>query len=76
MLKELSGESRIATAKSFDAHPGLFTLGSSILDRGDVLAGPDLAAELQQILLLQCSRACAFRLASLVSRRSARALRL
>lgn len=50
MLGELTGEARVAKARSLAPHPGLFTLGSSALDGPDILAGPDLSGELQQIL--------------------------
>jgi hypothetical protein len=50
MLGELSGEARVAKALSLATHPGLFTLGSSALGGPDVLAGPDLPGELQEIL--------------------------
>ena len=50
MLQELSGEARVAKAKSLPPHPGLFTLGVSALGGPDVLAGPDLPKELEQIL--------------------------
>ena len=33
-----------------EEHPGLFTIGSSMLGGGDVLAGPDLQDELRGIL--------------------------
>ncbi len=50
MLDELTGKARVTKARSLAPHPGLFTLGHSALDGPDVLAGPDLPAELQQIL--------------------------
>jgi hypothetical protein len=50
MLSELSGEARLEKARSLPPHPGLFTLGSSVLGGPDVLAGPDLPDELQEIL--------------------------
>ena len=49
MLKELSGGARVAKAKSLEPHPGLFTFGVSSWGGPDVLAGPDLPSELQQI---------------------------
>jgi hypothetical protein len=49
MLRELAGRGRIVKAQSLGPHPGLFTLGQSLGGPG-VLAGPDLADELQQIL--------------------------
>ena len=42
MLQELSGEARVAKAKSLPPHPGLFTLGVSALGGPDVLAGAEL----------------------------------
>ncbi len=50
MLNELAGEARVEKAQRLAPHPGLFTLDSSILGGSDVLAGPDLPDELQQIL--------------------------
>lgn len=50
MLDELAGKARVEKARSLAPHPGLFTLGSSTLGGPDVLAGPDLPDELQQIL--------------------------
>ena len=50
MLSELAGKARVEKAQRLARHPGLFTLGSSILGGPDVLAGPDLPDELQQIL--------------------------
>lgn len=50
MLGELTGEARVAKAQSLAPHPDLFTLGCSMLGGSDVLAGPDLPGELQQIL--------------------------
>jgi hypothetical protein len=50
MLKELSGDARIAKAKSLGTQPGVFTLGSSVLGGGDVLAGEDLGDELKRLL--------------------------
>ena len=50
MLGELKGEPRVAKARSLAPHPDLFTLDQSVLDGPDVLAGPDLGAELQRIL--------------------------
>lgn len=51
MLGELAGEARVAKARSLAPHPGLFTLGrSGALGGPEVLAGPDLPSELQQIL--------------------------
>jgi hypothetical protein len=50
-LEELKGpEQRTTKGQSIQAHPGLFTLDISVLDGGDVLAGPDLEEPLQQIL--------------------------
>jgi len=50
MLNELTGMTRVAKARLLEEHPELFTLGKSVLDGPDVLAGPDLAKELQGIL--------------------------
>jgi len=50
LLRELAGEARVVKARSLAPHPALFTLGSSALGGPDVLAGPDLPGELQQIL--------------------------
>ena len=50
MLSELAGEARVEKAQRLVPHPGLFTLDSSILGGPDVLAGPALPDELQQIL--------------------------
>jgi hypothetical protein len=50
MLGELAGLARIVKAQSLGQHPGLFTLGQSALGGPDVVAGPDLAVELRQIL--------------------------
>lgn len=50
MLGELKGESRVTKAEAMPEHPELFTLGVSMLDGPDVLAGPDMAGELKEIL--------------------------
>jgi hypothetical protein len=51
MFKELKGDARIAKAeRSLGEHPGLFTIGQSVIGGPDVLVGPDLASELPQIL--------------------------
>jgi hypothetical protein len=50
MLSEIKGEERVAKATAMPGHPELFTLGVSTLDRGDVLAGPDMGAEIRKIL--------------------------
>jgi len=50
MLEEISGARRVTKAKAMAPHPGLFILGSSILNGPDVLAGPDLETELQELL--------------------------
>jgi len=50
MLEELKGEARVAKAQSLGPHPNLFTLGISVLDGPDVLAGPDLSGPLQRTL--------------------------
>lgn len=50
MLDELEGKARVAKAQSLAPHPGLFTIGFSAIGGPDVLAGPDLSSELQQIL--------------------------
>lgn len=50
MLGELAGEARVAKARLLAPHPRLFTLGNSLLGGQDVLAGPNLSGELQQIL--------------------------
>lgn len=50
MLKELQGQARIAKATSLATHPGLFSLDVNFLGVPDVLAGPDIAQDLQQIL--------------------------
>lgn len=50
MLSELTGEARVGKARSLPPHPHLFTLDSSVLGGADVLAGPDLPGEIQQIL--------------------------
>ena len=50
MLQELRGEARVTKAHSLAAQPGLFTLGASVLGRPDVLAGPDLRSDLEEIL--------------------------
>lgn len=50
MLGELAGEARVAKARSLAQHPSLFTLGHSALGGPDVLAGPNVPGELQQIL--------------------------
>lgn len=50
MLAELKGADRIAKANSLGPHPNLFTVGSSAIGGADVLAGPDLPHELQQVL--------------------------
>ena len=50
LLKELKGENRREKARQTDPHPGLFTLGASVLGGGDVLAGPNIPAVLRQIL--------------------------
>lgn len=50
MLSELTGEARVEKARTLSPHPALFTLDSSVLGGPDVLAGPDLPGELQQIL--------------------------
>jgi hypothetical protein len=50
MLKELQGQARIAKATSLATHPGLLSLDVNFLGVPDVLAGPDIAQDLQQIL--------------------------
>ncbi len=50
MLSEIKGEDRVAKATAMPSHPELFTLGMSTLDGGDVLAGPDMRAEISEIL--------------------------
>jgi hypothetical protein len=50
MLDELEGEARVAKARALQPHPGLFTLDVSVLDGPDVLAGPDMPIELEEIL--------------------------
>lgn len=50
MLNEVKGDSRVSKAESMSPHPGLFTLGVSRLDGPDVLACPDLEAELEAVL--------------------------
>lgn len=50
MLEELRGGPRVAKAKLLSPHPRLFTIGSSTIGGPDVLAGPDLVGELQEIL--------------------------
>jgi hypothetical protein len=50
MLSEIKGDARVAKAAAMPGHPRLFTLGISTLGGGDVLAGPDMQAELQSIL--------------------------
>lgn len=50
MLDEIEGKSRITKAESIAEHPGLFTLDVSVLDGPDVLAGPDLGIELEELL--------------------------
>lgn len=50
MLDELEGEARLSKAVAMPPHPGLFTLGVSTLDGPDVLAGPDMEAELEAVL--------------------------
>jgi len=50
MLEEIEGEARVAKAEAMAEHPGLFILDQSVLDGPDVLAGPDLEADLQGLL--------------------------
>ena len=50
MLKELRGEYRVQKASSLPAQPKLFTLDVSVLGGPDVLAGPDMNAELRRVL--------------------------
>ena len=50
MLNEIKGEARVAKAESMAEHPGQFVLDKSVLDGPDVLAGPELATELQELL--------------------------
>jgi hypothetical protein len=50
ILQELRGEVRAMKARSVSAQPGLFSLDPSVLEGPDVLAGPDLRSELEEIL--------------------------
>jgi hypothetical protein len=50
MLGELRGEARVEKAKSLGRHPGLLTFDVSVFGGPDVLAGPDLNAEIEDIL--------------------------
>jgi len=50
MLKELRGKYRVQKASSLPAQPKLFTLDVSVLGGPDVLAGPDMNAELRRVL--------------------------
>lgn len=50
MLGEIKGEARVTKAEAMAPHPGMFTLGVSALGGPDVLAGPDMEAELEGIL--------------------------
>jgi hypothetical protein len=50
MLGELIGEVRVEKASAMDEHPGLFTLDKSVLNGPDVLAGPDLGPDIQNVL--------------------------
>ena len=50
MLDELEGDARVEKAAALKEHPGLFILDESVLDGPDVLAGPDIGTELQEIL--------------------------
>jgi hypothetical protein len=50
ILQELRGEVRAMKAQSFSAQPGLFSLDPNVLEGPDVLAGPDLGSELEEIL--------------------------
>ena len=49
-MEELKGEERIKKAEKMDDHPGLFTFGMSTFGGGDVLAGPDMADEIKEML--------------------------
>lgn len=50
MLSEIEGDARVVKAEAMPEHPGLFILDQSVLDGPDVLAGPDLEAELRSLL--------------------------
>lgn len=50
ILQELRGEVRAMKAQSVRAQPGLFSLDPGVLEGSDVLAGPDLRSELEEIL--------------------------
>jgi len=51
LLKELGrSDERVSKGKGLAKHPKLFTLGVSVLNGEDVLAGPDMRKEIEQIL--------------------------
>ena len=51
LLAELKGpEQRTTKGQSIEAHPGVFTFDFSVWDGGDVFGGPDVGAELHQVL--------------------------
>ena len=50
MLAEIRGEERVSKATALTPHPWLFTLGVSALNGPDVLAGPDMDAEVEAVL--------------------------
>ena len=50
MLGEIKGRARVAKAQAIEGHPGLFVLDQSVLNGPDVLAGPDVGTEIQDLL--------------------------
>jgi len=50
MPRELDGEAWVMKARPLSAQPGLFSLDPGVLEGPDVLAGPDLRSELEEIL--------------------------
>ncbi len=49
-MEELKGDDRVAKGKRVQPHPGLFTIGQSVLGGGDVLVGPDMTTDIKEIL--------------------------
>ena len=49
-MQELKGDDRVAKGKQVQPHPPLFRIGQSTLGGGDVLAGPELTTDIQEIL--------------------------
>ena len=50
MLPDLRGEARLTSVRPASSQPGLFGLDGRVIAEPDVLAGPDVQAELEEIL--------------------------